>query len=353
MARQRWSSNKDKTESRKSEKMMKTRNCFNCLLVLVLTFTSTTRAVPLQKGLVPDDAKWLIHLDLDSLRESKLGDVVLNQMLAGPLAQLKTEMKVDGQLILQKVHSITAFGNDFKAGPKANGVLLLNGEEETRKIVEGFLAAQDLQDTKGSIKKLQQDPFVLYSINDEIFVAPRLAGQIVVSKSRKQIEEVRNILSDKARIAGHDPFSGYAKAPDNFYLLAVAEGFNENAGLPPQAKILNKADGARLLLGEKTDMLFLNLALKAKDSDIIQQIRQVIEGMTALVALGQSENKELLELVQATKVSSNEKSVTVNIEYPLSKVFGHLEGVSQHLQKNLGKPSRAKHAKSKPEKSAD
>src|SRR5205823_6830979 len=56
---------------------------------------------------------------------------------------------------------ITAFGNDFKAGPKANGVLLLNGEEETRKIVEGFLAAQDLQDTKGSIKKLQQDPFVL------------------------------------------------------------------------------------------------------------------------------------------------------------------------------------------------
>jgi len=168
----------------------------------------------------------------------------------------------------------------------------------------------------------------------------------------QQIEELRNGLSGKAKGRG-EAFSGYAKVPNTFFFLAVAEGFNDNAALPAQAKILKMAEGARIALGEKTDLLFLNLALKAKDPEVIQQIRQVVEGMTALVALGQSENKELLELVQATKVSSTEKTVTVNIEYPLSKVVGHLDGVSQKLKKSMAKPKRAKHAKPDTDKQAE
>ena len=332
---------------------MKTLKSLICLLIIPITFSESGRALPLQKSMVPEDAKWMVHLDVDALRESKLGDMLLNKMLAAHLEQMKAQFKVDGQLILKKLHSLTAFGNDFKGGPQADGVLVLSGEEETQKIVEGFLAAQNLQDAKGAIQKLQEEPFVLYSINNEIFVSPRLSGHIVVSKSRKQIEEVRDVLAGKAKAGKGEAFSGYAKVPNSFFFLAVAEGFNDNAALPAQAKILKMAEGARIALGEKADLVFLNLALKAKDPDVIQQIRQVVEGMTALVALGQSENKELLELVQATKVSSTDKTVTVNIEYPLSKVFGHLEGMSHKLEKGLAKPKRGKHAKPNPDKDAE
>ena len=151
--------------------------------VVFLVFVTTTRAVPLQRGLVPLEAKWLVHLDVDNFRDSKLGGIVINDLLGPHLAQLKTDMKVDGQLILQKLHSVTAFGTDFQAHPEANGVLVLSGDEEMQKIVEGFIAAQILQNPDGPIKKLQQDPFVLYSIHDQVFVSPALAGQIVVSKS--------------------------------------------------------------------------------------------------------------------------------------------------------------------------
>src|SRR6266436_3032008 len=111
------------------ESANKTMKYLTYALAVLLSLTTTTRALPLQKALVPDDAKWLVHLDVDNLRESKIGTMVLNDILAAPLVKLKTEMKVDGQLILQKIHAVTAFGDDFQAGPKANGVLLLSGDE--------------------------------------------------------------------------------------------------------------------------------------------------------------------------------------------------------------------------------
>ena len=102
-------------------------------------------------------------------------------MLAEPLAKLKAEAKVDVELILRKLHSITAYGTDFETGRKANGVLLLNGDEEARQILEGFVAAQILQNPDGPIKQLQKDPFNLYSVHGEIFVSSGPAGQVLVS----------------------------------------------------------------------------------------------------------------------------------------------------------------------------
>src|ERR1051326_450487 len=247
--------------------MLKRLLCLGlCVLagLVALTLTLTARALPLDQRLVPNDAKWLVHLDVDSLRDSKLGHVVIDQMLAEHLAKLKEQMKIDGQLILQKLHSVTAFGFDFETGPKANGVLLLSGEEELQKIVEGLLSAQILQNTNGPVQQLQQDGFAVYSLHDQVFVSPRVGGQIVVSKSLDQLERVRGLLTGKPKPANAGKaFSDYAQVANTFFFLAVAEGFNENAAIPPQAKILKMAEGARIVLGEKADLLFLILRLTA------------------------------------------------------------------------------------------
>ncbi len=320
---------------------------------LMLALAATSPALPLQQGLAPHDAKWLVQLDVDALRDSKVGTILIKDKLAAQIAQLKTDMKIDVELILQKLHSITAFGTDFQMGPEANGVLVLSGGEELRTIAEGLLAAQILQNPDGPVKQLQREPYAVYSVHNQIFVSPGLAGHVVASKSRAQIESFRDALSGKAKTGGaSEAFSGYAKVANSFFFLAVAEGFNETTALPPQAKILKMAEGARIVLGEKGEMLFLNLALKAKEAEVVRQIAQVLEGIKAVVALGQSENKELLELVQSIKVASTEKMVTVNLEYPLAKVIGKFDELTKHSGKNPEKPAHAKHRKNKSDSSA-
>src|SRR5260221_1632522 len=202
--------------------------------VLILARAAPSPALPLQQGLAPNDAKWLVHVDVDALRDSKVGNILIKDKLAAQIAQLKTDMKIDVELILQKLHSITAFGTDFQMGPEANGVLVLSGGEELRTIAEGFLAAQILQNPGGPIKKLQEEPFAIYSAHDQIFISPGLAGHVVASKSRAQLESLRDSLSGKTKTGGaNEAFSGYAKVANSFFFLAVAEGFSENTSLPP------------------------------------------------------------------------------------------------------------------------
>ena len=332
---------------------MKTMKYLSYTTVLMLALATRAPALPPEQGLAPHDAKWLVHVDMDALRDSKVGNILIKDKLAAQIAQLKTDMKIDVELILQKLHSITAFGTDFQVGPEANGVLVLNGGEELRTIAEGLLAAQILQNPDGPVKKLQEEPFPIYSVHQQIFVSPGLAGHVVASKSRAQLESLRVTLSGKAKTGGpNEAFSGYAKVANSFFFLAVAEGFNENTALPPQAKILKMAEGARLVLGEKGELIFLNLALKAKEAEVVRQIAQVLEGIKAVVALGQSENKELLELVQSINVASTEKMVTVNLEYPLAKVMDKIDELSKHAGKDSGKPAHAKHRKNKSDPSA-
>ena len=91
--------------------------------------------------------------------------------------------------------------------------------------------------------------------------------------------------------------------------------------MPPQARILQMADGGRVVLGEKADRLCLDLALKGKSKEVVTQIQQVVQGMIALFSLGQPKNKDLSELMQSTKVSTSENVVSVGVEYPVQKAL--------------------------------
>jgi hypothetical protein len=50
-------------------------------------------------------------------------------------------------------------------------------------------------------------------------------------------------------------------------------------------------------------------------------MQQVLQGLLALAALSQPENKDLAMLVQGVKISGSEKSVTLNLEVPAATVI--------------------------------
>ena len=67
--------------------------------------------------------------------------------------------------------------------------------------------------------------------------------------------------------------------------------------------------------------LFLILALKAKSSEVMTQMQQVIQGTVALASLSQAENPDLMQLAQSVKVSGDDKMVTVGVEFPVEKAI--------------------------------
>jgi hypothetical protein len=94
------------------------------------------------------------------------------------------------------------------------------------------------------------------------------------------------------------------------------------------------------VLGEKKGDVFVNIALKAKDSEVVTQIRQVVEGIIALGSLSHSENKELQDLIQSIKVTATEKVLSVNAAYPVDSLITRATSM---LEDEESKPRHKKH----------
>ena len=323
------------------------------LLVLSLNLSVPAWAGPLQKNRISADAKWLLHVDLENLRKTQVGEFLFKKLLAEHSTEVQAGLNIDPKLILEKVRSLTAYGSSYDVQHDPQGVLMIDTDPETQKILEGAAAAQLLQNPEGPLQQVKKAPFTLYSLNEELFFSPLTNGMVIAGKSQAQIEQARKVLSGEAgNLSSSKAFSGFAPAPDNFFFLGLAEAFNSPAAMPPQARILQMAQSARLVLGEKAERVFLNLVLQGKDSGVNRQIHQVIEGMIALVSLGQKDNKELTELAQGTKVSSDEKTVTVGIDYPVTNIMAKLtENQTPHRskkKKNAADPAAAKSEPSAP-----
>ena len=188
---------------------------------------------------------------------------------------------------------------------------------------------------------------VLYSIANEIFVSPDKGGVVVVSKSQRQIELARDMMAGKkAKLDSNKLFTSFPGVSESFFFLGVADAFSDAGGNPPQAKILQMADGGRIVLGEQRDQLSLNLTLRGKTAEVTKQIQQVIEGMVALVSLGQPDNQDLLQLAKSTKVSSTAEMVSLNVDYPVAKVLGAALGGNRLPRSQR---QRAKHGRHSPE----
>jgi hypothetical protein len=297
-------------------------------LSLTLVLISAVSAGPVQKERVPADAKWLLHLDFDKFRASKVGGYltreVLEKKLAGPKADLKRDLNFD--LDITKISSITAFGTDYQSHPDANGVLLIKTDLDVQKALDG--AIQKISaDSGGSAEPIKKLPgsSAAYSINDDVFVTIRPDKLVLLGKSRQPVEKAAAVLEGKAAsLNSSKAFSGFPEVPKAFFFVAIAEAFNEDTPLPPQAKVLKMTDGGRLVLGENAENLFLNLTLKAKSSEVVSQMQQVIQGTVALASLSQEENPDLMQLAQSVKVSSDDKMVTVGVEYPVAKAIEKL-----------------------------
>jgi hypothetical protein len=316
---------------------------YNIFLSAVLVCAAPIlRADALNPHQIAPDAKWLVHIDCESLRRTEIGEFLLKKWVEPKVAEAAGEHQDAASNILQRIRSISAYGADFATGRDASGVLVINSDTDTQKAIEGLLVATILANTNGPVKQLQNEGQSLYSIADQIFIAPQKGGSIVISKSEAQIDFARERLSGKAaKRAGKGGFGDFPAVSNGFFLLAVAEGLSLPKPIPAQAKILQMADGGRLVLGERPEGVFLDLALRGKTAEVTRQIQQVVEGMVALVTLGQPNNPDLVNLAKSTRVTSSNELISIRLQCPPEKIISKLNDEMKPKPK-VDKTPRAK-----------
>jgi len=299
-------------------------------LFLSLLHPALAGSIPREQ--VSADAKWLLQLEAAQFRASKVGGFIVTEMLekglSKPVEQLNSKLKLDLNVekILNGINSVTIYGTDYQS-PEEHSVLLIRASPDLEKIAVGFLAGMALAGTNAPIPVTQtQDGGVsFYAIGDAAYCAVLPGKVIALGRSHEVTENAAKVLTGKApSLATGTAFTEFGETKDAFFFLAVAEGFNLGNNLPPQAKLLQAADGGRIVLGEEADQVFLRLALRGKSPDVTTQMEQVVQGLVAIGALSQPQDPDLAHLLHSIQVSTKDNIVNVGVDFPVDRAIGHL-----------------------------
>lgn len=295
-------------------------------LTLLAPLTSALLvAGPLDRARVAGDAKWVIHLDVEQLLQTQAGNFLAKRLLDARFAEgakkLKAELGVDFNW--RHIHGLTLYGRDYRAPRRAMGVLLIDTDLDVRGGLEAALRkqAQAGYGEDGPVIPLVKGEQALYSLNDQAYVALAPGRPVVIGQSRTQVEEARAVLlGTRDNLSAGEAGLATPDAPNSFFLIAAAKGFAQEAPIPPQAQVLRMTDGLQATLAEQGDHLLLDLRMLTRDAKVSQQVTQVIQGLKALVALGQVDNAELKELSQMVNVSAAGKNADLNLRIPIEKI---------------------------------
>jgi hypothetical protein len=268
---------------------------------------------------IPANAKWLLHVDGAAFRKSRIGTLILEQRLEPLVGMAEKHAGVDLNFSFLEIRSLTAFGSRVGEGGERDAVLLLETTADLRADAEKLLARK-AENAAISIAKENEGGVDFYTLGGDLVVAPAVKDLWVVSKNKKAAFAAREVLLGKAPALKDATFLNSPVATNSFFLLAAAETSGAG-GLPAQARILQKADGIRISVGEQGEKLCLNLMLRAKDSETLAQIRDVITGLKALVALGGVGNEDLAALSSSAQITSDSEALSVNLFLPLKRAM--------------------------------
>jgi hypothetical protein len=301
--------------------IMKRTRFLLCALGLVAL---TAAASPLPKKQIAAEAKWVVHLDAEQFLRGKVGaylvDNVLNPRSAEMKAKLKQELGVDWDW--NKLQSITAYGTGYRPQEDNTGLLLIRTSMDVKGALDAAMARNIPQ---LRIEKLADAALPLYRFNDQGYLGLQEDGLVLVGRHRAAIDRGLEVLGGRSKnIEGAAAFQEYPETSSGFFLLAVAEGFGQQADLPASAAIFKQATGARLVLGEDNDRLRLSFDLKSASADDSLRIQQVAQGLLALAAMNASQNPDLQKLTRAAAVTSAGKCVTLAVAVPVADVIARI-----------------------------
>jgi hypothetical protein len=314
-------------------------------------------------AIVSADAKWMVYADFNVLRNSTLGKEMI-AMAEKEVGTSDSPVIPNVQKILTTVGSVTAYGSNFSEKPdEMDGTLVAQGTPDLRKIAESILLTQTIAMPEQFVE-IKDLGFPAYGVKQGPSPAPRAPkdganapkegatepkanaktaatprdpnkievviafppeGTVIVSKSKAQITRARDLFNGKgASLAkSSSPLKRFATAANDAYLFAASETPPEKmfpTDAPP-ARIFKMAKAGSLALGEHAAEAYAHVELVAADDAMADKLMKILQGMTAIISMTETNDRQLGEFLNAANVSREGDMVTLNLSYPSARLL--------------------------------
>src|SRR3954469_20549226 len=137
--------------------------------VAALAILLPARADGLKQNLVPANSRWVLHLDAEAFRKSRIGAMIVEDKAESKVRKLKEDSKLDLDFSFSKITAITAFGPIV--GEHKDGVLLIQTTADVRGDFEKLIGFKEqLGNGEPPISRISANGVEIYKLGEDLNV---------------------------------------------------------------------------------------------------------------------------------------------------------------------------------------
>ncbi|MGB6221742.1 hypothetical protein [Haloferula sp.] len=280
-------------------------------ILIIMLATATAQAAPLDPARIPADARWWLHLDLESARTTEVGGRIAKEITEREGAKLRAAERMFSINFLTDLSGFTLYGH----GDKKDGVLIVDGNFDQTHLIDIVAAAENYETSDHSSTTIHSWTDKSKSQN-AAFVAQNL---LVFSETKSSLQDAIDQLASGTGMEP-DPFTSAGAPP-------VVTGSARIADLPMKkddAKLLRKAENLRIALGEANGQLEGRIEVETDSAVTGKLVRKVLEG---IIAIGKLTDENLAQINPdfETRESEGGRVISATLSLPAAEMISLME----------------------------
>ena len=284
------------------------------VLFLTIVVSTATRAGEFDPGRVGAGAKWIVHLDLDAMRDSILGQFMRSKWMIRDRIRQKTEKILErtGVDPREDLQSVTMYGDRFE---KHMGTALIEARN-----IDAHKLLSALREKHPGVRVSTYDAHNLYvwkgkhhDRNGRYTTAALHSGAIIViSNESAAVMSALDILDGKTLALSET--SSLAAAVTKGTMLLMRGTDMSNVKLPFNCPVLRKSDNFSLAAGQKENRIFLNTSVTTNTPEVAANAVAVVGGLRAMVMLRHGKNQHIHRVIEGLRTSTDVTNLKIEWE---------------------------------------
>jgi hypothetical protein len=291
------------------------------IVVVAVVLAGPAWARPMKSAEISRDARWLIHLDVERLRQAEVGRYLLaklttedaNNKFAAFMAVFNFDPRKD-------LTGITAYG---ESNQPERAAAIFTGNFDTQRLTT-LLKAMD------SYKRETYGALAIHSwLDDSKGAGSRQygcihpSGRIVVGRGLPYVKKALDVLEGKKAALGSNSVLRVRAPADSMVVVAAVP--TDNVIETDMADMLELAQYVQFSVQDAGGKLNGDLALTAEDEAAAVNLFAVAQGFIAMAKLSRNQDPEMAKLAQGMTVSADGTDVHVEMTLTVDQVASLLD----------------------------
>jgi hypothetical protein len=282
-------------------------------VLLVLLFCCKIKASTIQKSIIPAEAEWVIHLDLERFTATQLGKYLMKEEDALQLVKKNSQFKKRYQInLLKDIEGITVFG----LGKSENKTAICLRGNFDRDYLLGLLAEEESH---------REIPYGKYTIHNwdsheyGVFADEHLA---LLASNEEVIKLALDVIAGKKANVASSPLNSYLnEIPSDAFFAAMAKDISALAEGASKVFIIKKTETALFTLAEEKENINILLNFTVKTLEDAKNMESVVRGLISLANMQLGESRKEIRIPEDVKIETKGQKVLIEISYPTKSLL--------------------------------